>query len=63
MTSALPDTARALLRRLADQRQLEPATLVRVSADSALAQVLHDWFAAGWLQLPARRERTANQSA
>jgi 50S ribosomal protein L16 3-hydroxylase len=58
-----PGTARALLRRLADQRRLEPATLARVSADSALAQVLHDWFAAGWLQVPARRERSVGQSA
>jgi 50S ribosomal protein L16 3-hydroxylase len=54
---------RALLRRLADQRGLEPARLAGVSADSALAEMLHDWFAAGWLQLPARHDPRNDQSA
>jgi 50S ribosomal protein L16 3-hydroxylase len=52
--SFAPDTAdRAILRRLADHRQLDPASLANASAD--LLDSLHQWYRDGWLELAPRQ--------
>ncbi|HPU50276.1 MAG TPA: cupin domain-containing protein [Burkholderiaceae bacterium] len=46
---ALPAGASAALRALADKRELPPDALAATPVDSALAQMLHQWFSAGWI--------------
>lgn len=46
-----PAGARRWLRRLADRRMLTPAQCLKALGAPALAELLRDWHAAGWLQL------------
>ena len=45
----IPAGSAASLRRLADSRELPPDALRATPVDSALAQTLHQWFCAGWI--------------
>jgi 50S ribosomal protein L16 3-hydroxylase len=47
----VPAAARRWLRRLADRRMLTPAECLKALAAPPLAELLRDWYAAGWLQL------------
>jgi 50S ribosomal protein L16 3-hydroxylase len=46
-----PSAARRWLRRLADRRMLTPAECLNALGAPALAELLRDWYGAGWLQL------------
>jgi len=39
------------LRRLADERRLDPPSAAQAIADPACSALLHQWHAAGWLRL------------
>jgi len=49
--SSVASARRAALRTLADTRRLTPARCGAVLADATLLATLHDWYAAGWIEL------------